>query len=231
VVDLPPVTYLRRELDWAPGQRSVYLKMLNDHVVEFADHWLEADEIGPRLTRLHQILTNPQQLGLDCDSTRWTVLDDDLESIGIAQHKVVVFAHYRASIKRLNARYSHLNPAVIFGGTADVDAQKSKFNEDPTCRIMFAHPKSAGLGINLSVANYCIFFEYSYDLDDYDQAVSRLDRPGQKSNVTVINYGVRGSMELNRILPALISKKQLSMALLRDPVEFMKFASITDEEE
>lgn len=230
IMDLPEVTYTTRLLDWDPKQKAYYKELMKNEVIELEDRFIEATDIGTRLVRFHQIITHPEQLGLKCTSTRWAVLDDDLESIGVEDNKIVIFAHYRATIKRLAEKYKHLNPAVIFGGTTDVEEQKRKFNEDPSCRLFIAHPKSAGIGINLTVSSHVIFFEYSYDLDDYDQAVARVDRPGQKRAVTIINYAIRGSLEEKKILPALITKKKISMAVLRDPAEFMKFISFDEED-
>jgi len=228
IMDLPPITYTTRLLDWNQKQKFYYKKLMKEEIIELDDKFIEASNMGTRLVRFHQILTHPEQLGLDCTSTRWDVIDDDLESIGIEEHKVVIFAHYRATIKRLVEKFKQYNPAVVYGGTADVEEEKRKFNEDPTCRLFIAHPKSAGIGINLTVSSHIVFFEYTYDLDDYDQAVARVDRPGQKRAVTIINYAIRGSMEETKILPALVNKKKFSMSILQDPEEFMSFISFED---
>lgn len=230
IMDLPPITYTTRLLDWDPKQKAYYKKLMDDQIIELEDRFIEATDLGSRLVRFHQILTNPAQLGLDCKSTRWDMLDDDLESLGVEDNKIVIFAHYRHTIKQLVEKYKKYNPAVVYGGTQDVEAEKEKFNSDPTCRLFIAHPKSAGIGINLTVSSHAIFFEYTHDLDDFDQAVARVDRPGQKRAVTVILYAVRGAMEEKRIIPALVNKKKFSMSVLQDPAEFMKFISFEDDD-
>jgi len=159
------------------------------------------------------------------------MIEEDFEAIGPEDHKIVVFAHYRHTIKRLKKQFAYLNPAVIYGGTTDIEKQKDMFKNDDTCRVMFAHPLSAGLGTNFSISSHCIFFEYSYDLDSYDQAISRLDRPGQKNAITVLNYALRGSLELTKLLPNLVDKKTFSTSLLNDPVELIKFLTLTDDDE
>lgn len=231
ILDLPPVTFQTRFLDWEPAQKKYYMQMVDDCMIELQDSFLEATNAAARMVRLHQIVTNPSQLGLDCDSTRWKVLDDDLESIDLTQHKVVILAHYRVSIKRLQEKLKAYNPAVIFGGTTDVEREKDKFTLDPTCRIMIAHPLSAGIGVNFTVAAYMIFFEYSWDLDSYDQTVARCNRPGQIYPLTVINYAVRGSMEDRKILPKLVEKKEFAINLLNDPREFIEFIKLEGDDE
>lgn len=226
ILDLPAVTFATRLLEWAPGQKSAYKQMM---ATCSAEDFVTNKQA--KLTRLHQILTNPQQLELKCDSTRWTAIDEDLESIDTTEHKVVILCHYQASIKRLTKQLAHLNPAVIYGNTSDVEKQKDKFNLDDTCRVMIAHPLSAGVGVNFTIADYMIFFEYSWDLDSYDQTVSRCNRPGQKNILTVINYAVRGGMEHKRILPRLVEKKLFAMEVLQDPAKYIEFITpeATDE--
>ena len=231
ILDLPPVTFQTRVLDWDPKQKSIYKSMVDDYIVELEDSFLEATNAAARMVRLHQILTHPGQLGFDCDSTRWNVIDDDLEAIDLTVHKVVILCHYRASIKRLKNQLQVYNPAVIYGGTTNVETEKDKFDHDASCRIMIAHPLSAGIGVNFTVAAYMIFFEYSWDLDSYDQTVSRCNRPGQIYPLTVINYAVRGGMEEKKILPKLVSKKDFATHLLNDPKEFIEFITLDDDDD
>ena len=228
--ELPEVTFKNRLLDWDPIQKRLYKQFVSDLILELEDKFLQTTKGGALLVRCHQILTNPKQLDLPCDSTRFKMIEEDLEMIGPEENKVVIFAHYRHSIERLKKQFAKLNPAIIYGGTTDIEKQKNMFKFDDTCRLMIAHPLSAGVGTNFSISSNVIFFEYSYDLDSYDQAVSRLDRPGQKNAITVLNYAVRGSLEHTKLLPNLVDKKAFSTALLNDPVELIKFLSITDEE-
>jgi SNF2 family DNA or RNA helicase len=231
ILDLPPVTFQTRLIDWEPKQKKIYKDMVDDYIVELEDSFLEATNAAARMVRLHQILTNPQQLGLDCDSTRWKVINEDLESIDLTVHKVVILCHYRASVKRLLTQLATYNPACIYGGTTDVEKEKTKFDDDVSCRIMIAHPLSAGLGVNFTVAAYMIFFEYSWDLDSYDQTVSRCNRPGQIYPLTVINYAVKGGMEQRKILPKLVEKKDFATHLLNDPKEFIEFITLEEKDE
>jgi len=228
--ELPEVTFKTRLLDWDPVQKRLYKQFVSDLILELKDSFLQTTKGGALLIRCHQIITNPQQLDLPCDSTRFKVIEEDVEMIGAEDHKIVVFAHYRKTIERLKKQFAHLKPAVIYGGTTDIEKEKNAFKLDDNCRMMIAHPLSAGVGTNFSISSHVIFFEYSYDLDSYDQAVSRLDRPGQKNAITVLNYALKGSIELTKLLPNLVNKKAFSTALLNDPTELIKFLSLTDDD-
>lgn len=231
IMDLPPKTFRTRFLDWDPAQRRYYEELVENHLIELDDHWLSAVDLGARLVRLHQIITNPKQLDLPCDSTRFSVLEDDLEDIGIAEHKVVIYCYYRHTVKRLVKQLARYNPAVIYGEISDFEPQKVKFQTDDTCRVMVANPESAGVGTNFTVAHYIIFFEYDRDLGNYDQAIDRCHRKGQHSPLTIINYALRGSMEPRKILPRLIEKKEISADLLKDPRAYLDFIKLEDCEE
>lgn len=231
IMDLPPKTFKTRFLDWDPTQRKLYEELAENHIIELDNKWLSATDLGARLVRLHQIVTNPQQLGLDCDSTRFKAIEDDLEDIGLQDHKVVIFAYYRHTVKRLAEQLAKYNPAVIYGGVSDVEAPKDKFKFDDTCRLMIANPESAGVGTNFTVAHHIVFFEYGYDFKNYDQAVDRCHRKGQHFPLTIINYALRGSMEPRKILPRLIEKKEISATLLKDPKEYIDFIRLEDCEE
>ena len=225
--DLPPITFVHRKIEWDPVQLKLYKIFLRDTILELEGKFIEGLNAGAFMVRAHQIISNPRQLDLPCDSLKFKQIVEDMEAV---EGKVVVYAHYRHTIKRLRELLHEYNPAVIFGGVSDVDAQKEKFKYDDTCRLMLAHPQSAGVGTNFSVSSHVIFFEYSYDLDSFDQAISRLDRPGQKNPVTVITYAVRGSVEVNKMLPKLVDKKDFSVALLKDPKELVRFLEVTDED-
>jgi len=223
--DLPEVTFKTRKIDWDPVQLKLYKTFLKDSILELDEKFIEGMTAGALMVRAHQIISNPKQLDLPCDSLKFKQISLDLEGI---DGKVVIYAHYRHTIKRLKEQLKEYNPAVIFGGVSDVEAQKNKFKYDDDCRLMIAHPSSAGVGTNFSVSSHVFFFEYSYDLDSFDQAISRLDRPGQKNPITVVTYAVKGSVEINKMLPKLVEKKDFSVNLLNDPKELVRFLEVTD---
>ena len=139
---------------------------------------------------------------------------------------MVIWAHYRQTIDRLAEELKYLNPAKIYGGTADFEGQKRMFREDKDCHLMIANTMSVGVGTNFTVANYMAFFEYTFDLDNYDQAISRCRRPGQQHKLWVRNYAVKNSMESRKILPRLIAKKTFSKRILQDKDAFKDFIAM-----
>lgn len=230
MLDLPPVTFTTRTVSWNRAQVEAYKEFQSMAILETEKSWIEATTAATMAMRLHQIITNPKLLGLDCDSNKFQTIEEDLEAIDLSKNKVVIYAHYRGTIDRLLKRLKDYNPAAIYGKVSDSEGQKRKFLEDDSCRLMVANAASAGIGVNFTVSSYFIFFEYAYDLDSYDQAVSRGNRPGQTAPLTIINYALKGSMEIRKILPRLVSKKEFSMYVLQDPDEFIEFINLDEEE-
>jgi len=228
VVDLPPVSNTTRYVEWDDAQRKAYMTLMEDGLLELEDRFIQAEGAFALLIRLHQILNHPEMLGIPCVSMKWQALHDDIEDIGIGTEgrKMVIWAHYRQTIDRLAEELKHLNPAKIYGGTADFEGQKRMFREDKDCHLMIANTMSVGVGTNFTVANYMAFFEYTFDLDNYDQAISRCRRPGQQHKLWVRNYAVKNSMESRKILPRLIAKKTFSKRILQDKDAFKDFIAM-----
>ena len=53
-----------------------------------------------------------------------------------------------------------------------------KFLNDERIRVIVAHPKSGGIGLDFIVANVCIFYSLDDDLEARIQAEERLHRIG-----------------------------------------------------
>lgn len=112
-------------------------------------------------------------------------LDDLIEEKGDSE-KVIVFANYLETAETLEKHLKKLNPAILNGSISNKEKEKQKFLNDPTCKVLIAHPNSAGVGLNLqSVCNYVIFFEPCSTPGDFKQAFERTYRGGQLNKVVV----------------------------------------------
>lgn len=101
--------------------------------------------------------------------------------------KVVVFAYHKDVVATLKAQLAKFNPALIVGGM-DIyqkDKEETKFNEDPSCKVMIASIGAGSEGINLTVASYLIFVEFSYVPKDNEQAMDRIHRIGQTKKAMI----------------------------------------------
>lgn len=105
-------------------------------------------------------------------------IQDFLES----GEKLVVFAHHREIINRLAKEFPGC--AVVAGDSKDRMAQVDRFQNDPKCRLFIGSIQAAGVGLNLTAASNVAFLEYPWRPADFDQAIDRSHRLGQRSSVT-----------------------------------------------
>ena len=88
-------------------------------------------------------------------------------------------------------------------------------NEDPKVRVFLGHPGSGGIGLNLTVAPYSIFYSRNYSLEQYLQAQARNYRGGQQQKVTHYQLITENTID-EFVLEKLSYKEAISEKLLGD---------------
>lgn len=143
-------------------------------------------------------------------------LNQAIEHIGElmeSHEKIVVFAHHREVITRLYEALKHFYPAVIHGGVPQNSrsVMVSIFQKDPKCRIFIGQIQAAGVGLDglQGVSSTVVFVESSWVPTEIEQAVSRLDRMGQKNAVLAQFLVTEGSIEENILVTAVEKLKTI----------------------
>jgi hypothetical protein len=75
------------------------------------------------------------------------------------------------------------------------DAEQKRFQEDPTCRVIFCSLKASGVGINLISANRLVLLDPWWNPAAEEQAVDRIYRIGQRRPVEVTRFVIADSIE------------------------------------
>lgn len=98
--------------------------------------------------------------------------------------KILIFTWHKKIIQRLFKRYKKI-AVKIDGDTPHKKRQEyeEKFMRDPKCRLCFGQIKVMGVGLNLTAAEWAIFFEMGWKPTDQSQAVARAHRLGQHNAV------------------------------------------------
>lgn len=226
-LDLPAKTFVTRHLEMPKWHLDLYNKALEQAFLELpSGEVLSFKNVFSMIIRSRQLATDPALIGLDPSTHKEKQLRRDLEDIGHHDgHKVVVFSEFVQSGYRIMkiARELGWNPAQVFDTQRiDKKVEIKRFQDDPSCNLIVVNPAAGGLGVNLSAANWNIFYEYSYNLDHHDQALERSHRMGLIGPLTVLYYITDGTVEPG-ILKALQGKKLLSADVLRDPKHLLNF--------
>ena len=138
--------------------------------------------------------------------------------------QVIVFAHHRAIVDKLAAKFDA--PKIMGGMTVDaVEAAKATFQAGDA-QVLVANLNAGGVGHNLTAAKHVVFAELGQTPDEMTQAEARADRLGQTELVLchwMIGANGRDTFD-DRVVTAL-NGKQVSVSTTLDG----KAAQLLDE--
>ena len=116
-------------------------------------------------------------------------------------------------------RISRFNKLYIeFGGKLFDDYHASRvlpgFEPDTKIKMLLAHPASAGYGLNLQEGGHIMaWYGLPWSLEQYLQAVARLQRQGQKYPVMVYHIIAKGTVD-EQVMKSLQKKDITQSALI-----------------
>lgn len=149
---------------------------------------------------------------------------DFLES----EEKLVVFAHHRDLINRIAKQFPGC--AVIAGDTKNRMNEVDRFQNDPKCRLFIGSIQAAGVGLTLTASSNVAFLEYPWRPADFDQAVDRLHRIGQKFSVTAwcLIANVDGIKTIDEKIISILQKKRKTVDAIIDGAASNKINVLDD---
>lgn len=205
VLSLKEPTIVMKTLRMSPAHRKLYNQMAVERMLELPDDMLITGQQAVQLREhLMQIACNAQSY---TDKKIQDVLFDQLLELieeTTAESKLVVYAHHNVTLEGLQDRLENQNPALVYGGSRSSSSknkkQISKFLTDEDCKILLAHPQSAGVGLNLEhVSNYVCFYEPTPIHGQFSQAMDRVFRGEQPKAVVVFILRLLGTVYPNMV--------------------------------
>lgn len=226
---LPPVIYNPVPVQMDEAGRRLYEQFERDKVLpllrENDNTWLldasKAEELE-RMTNLVKGDTAAVAAGKLLQMANGAVYDDGgnifhihdakldaLEEIAEANagNSLLVFYGYQHDRDRILARFPQ---AVAFSGEENLEADWNA-GKIP---MLVCHPASTGHGLNLQFGGHIIvWFGLTWSLELYQQANSRLPRPGQTESVVIHHLICQGTAD-ERVMEALQGKDASQRSLL-----------------
>ena len=136
--------------------------------------------------------------------------------------KMIIYVHFIHSgqriaqqLKKLGIEYAEMY------GDSHKNQEYVRFRDVPDVKVMIAHPKSGGVGLNLQFAPYMVFYEIPDSPDVYYQALHRSIRAGSSNHVFVWHFLTTGSCE-PKIWKWLQAGKDAWHEILNHPKEFLE---------
>jgi SNF2 family DNA or RNA helicase len=202
--DLPPVTPFRdriRRFDLSEEAMKIYKTFESELVVAVGRGELKASNSLVQLLRSQQMTSGFVPIDDDAegngrieeiDSGKRDEAGEILDEI-VDTEPVVFFCRFRRDLdtvanlaKERGRRYFELSGRVN---------ELRAWQQDTSGSVIGIQIQSGGVGVDATRASYAVFYSVGFSLSDYEQAVSRLDRPGQKNPVTVVNLVARGTVD------------------------------------
>ena len=202
-LDLPPMVYVKREVDMTPQQKKYYKELKSKMVMQAAGEQITAANAAVNMNKLLQISSGAVYAdngdALEFDITkRYKVLREVIDE---SSKKVLVFVPFRHTIQLLTdkLRKDGITTEIING---DVPAAKrtdifKRFQEQDDPKVLVIQPQSAAHGVTLTAANTVVWWSPTSSLETYAQANARVHRSGQDQKCTVVH--LQGSYVEKRV--------------------------------
>lgn len=218
--DLPEKLYTERHYDLTPEQKMLYRQMFNDMIVNIKSTTISVQQAVHKFSKLQQIGSGfiideegkaTPIMPFD-ELPKVKVLDEILEQ---TNGKIIIFAHYRASVAALHKKYQGV---LIEGGMNESQIANAinTFNDGPN-QVLAAQVSAAKYGLTLlgnkeKPCHTTVYFENNYSLDSRIQSEDRNHRHGQRNPVLYIDF--IGSPVDRRIITALQRKNDLGKTIM-----------------
>lgn len=162
----------------------------------------------PKITKLRQTLES-----IKVDSVMETISEMQ------ADDKVLVFCEFKETVSVLRKRLEVIGIQAVTYIGSDSNNKRQKaidaFQEDPDVRVFIGTTRAAGVGINLTAANYVIFASLPWTPALKEQAEDRAYRNGQTRLVIVKIPLMEGTID-NDLWELLKHKHEIATEIL-DP--------------
>jgi SNF2 family DNA or RNA helicase len=202
-LDLPEMTYVKREVPLTAQQKKYYQQLHDQMLVRADGEEITAANAAIMMNKLMQIscgaVYSDDHETIEFDiKNRYNVLREVIDE---SSQKVLIFVPFRHTIKILveRLRRDGITAEFISG---DVSAGKrteifKRFQTQDDPRVLVIQPQAAAHGVTLTAANTVVWWGPTSSLETYAQANARVHRSGQKHKCTVVQ--LQGSSVEKRV--------------------------------
>jgi SNF2 family DNA or RNA helicase len=218
-LDLPEKVYEIEYVEHTPEQQKMYEDLKTFALSQHEQGLLTVTSAITTVNKLHQISCGHVKLDdgttVDVPSNRIKSLLSLLERIN---GKVVIWCAFQRDVELIYAELESLKsgyPVHYYGNTSYAERIEAirAFKEDPECFWFVGTAATGGKGIDLTVANYEIYYSNSDSAEDRWQSEDRCHRKGQDRKVTILDLVTPSTVDV-KILQRLRRKEALAYQVL-----------------
>ncbi|MFW5408872.1 DEAD/DEAH box helicase [Pectobacterium brasiliense] len=196
LTQLPDKMDIHRAVSLSQRERDVYDSIISEIQQDTAN---SGKGILPLIIKLQQFTAHPALLdssishdvnSLTFHSSKFELLMIELDGIARSGEKVVIFATFQKAIDLIQSAVKekfNISSGVIDGRTPNDERQPliDKFSVSSGFDVLILHPRTAGMGLNITAATNVIHYSRQWNPALEAQATARAWRNGQKSAVSV----------------------------------------------
>lgn len=190
-IDLPPTTYVTRQVDLTPEQRKAYKEMISKLHTEVGSGQITAVNEAVKLSKLVQILagvayTDDETITIPAGPR----VDLVREIIEQADAKVIVFVPLTGALHMLAEELrKDYTVEVVHGGVSKTERDRifGAFQKAKDPRVLVANAAAMSHGLTLTASNTIVWYAPTTSNEIYEQANARIVRPGQKLNTLIVH--------------------------------------------
>lgn len=177
--DLKEIIFEKAMFD--PKQKSAYLEMEEDALLELDDKFIDArGSGGVKQMRCRQILCCPESIGLEVKTHgKDEMLQLHLKSALEEKERILIYASFKSEQERikkvcdsLGVRAAIMNGDVPSTKRGEIDGKFQRHELD----VIIGSPKVASMGFNWEFVREIIFISLDHSNTDFSQAIGRGDR-------------------------------------------------------
>jgi len=218
-LDLPDIVYQTRIVPLSKSAEKFYQELKKEFLIEAAGQEISSVNAAANMTKLLQIsggavYTDDKKVVEFDISPRLKELHEVIDQ---TSHKLLVFVPYRHTIL-IVAEYLTkigITNSIINGSVSKAERttiiKEFQNAEDP--RVLVIQPQSASHGVTLTRADTVVFWSPVMSVETYVQCIARIQRVGQKNNMTVVH--LQGS-EIEKRMYGMLQQKVTAHTSLVD---------------
>jgi len=227
VLDLPPKVKITEYVEMTPKQAQLYKDVKNAIKANI-------DQIKFSHNPLAQLIRLRQATGFTgilsstiSESAKLDRMEELVEEAVENGEKVLIFSNWTSVTNEAEKRLAQYNPAIITGEINEPMAEKDRFQNDPTCKVIIGTIGAMGTGYTLTSGTTEIFLDSPWNQATKDQAEDRAHRIGTKGTVNIITLVCKDTID-ERIEEIVYEKGALSDMLVDGVIREGKRVEIVD---
>lgn len=226
-LDLPPLLKQKIYVEMTEEQSVKYHEMKHDLITFIENEACTASMALTKALRLMQIASGflkTEDAGIIAlsENPKINALKELLEDYASSQ-KIIVWAVFKYDYEKIKELCKKLKIefVTLHGGMTDNSRNTAidAFNKDEKVRVLIGHPKSGGIGVNLTASNLSIYYSRNFSLEDRIQSEARNYRGGSEihKSVTHIDLVLKNSIE-EKVIEVLDNKTEIGLSILKNLV-------------